>query len=159
MTNGMSKMSEQIYAGFWLRVVASLIDTVCVLLITTPLMFLVYGDFFYLLVPNPEPQGFFDILVTYALPAIAIILFWVYRSATPGKMILGLKIIRIDGEERLTPAQSVGRYMGYYLSMLPFFMGFIWVAFDDKKQGWHDKLAGTLVVKADEFEKKSSHGS
>jgi len=42
----------------------------------------------------------------------------------------------------------IGRYFAYYISILPFMLGFVWVAIDSKKQGWHDKMAGTLVVKA-----------
>ena len=47
----------------------------------------------------------------------------------------------------LTWGQSVGRYLGYFLATLPLGLGLIWVAFDKKKQGWHDKLAHTVVVK------------
>ena len=43
---------------------------------------------------------------------------------------------------------SIGRYLGYYVSIIPFCMGLIWVAFDRRKQGWHDKLAGTVVIRS-----------
>ncbi len=43
--------------------------------------------------------------------------------------------------------QLIGRYFAYFISTLPFGLGFFWVAFDSKKQGWHDKLAGTVVVR------------
>ena len=43
--------------------------------------------------------------------------------------------------------QLIGRYFGYYVSTIPLFLGFVWVAFDPRKQGWHDKLAGTVVVR------------
>lgn len=46
-----------------------------------------------------------------------------------------------------SPAQLVGRYLAYYMSMRPLGLGLIWVVFDKRKQGWHDKLAGTVVVK------------
>lgn len=143
----MSDQNEHQYAGFWLRFAASVIDSICVMIITSPILYAIYGSFSFLITPTPEPQGWLEIAITYVFPPVAIILFWIYRSATPGKMILGLKIIRVDGVEKLTPLQSIGRYLGYYVSMLPLFLGFFWVAFDAKKQGWHDKLAGTLVVK------------
>ena len=43
--------------------------------------------------------------------------------------------------------QLIGRYFGYLLSVIPFGLGLLWVAFDKKKQGWHDKMSGTIVVR------------
>lgn len=65
---------------------------------------------------------------------------------TPGKMIMGIKVIRDTGEE-MTPGYAFLRWVGYLVSQIAFYLGFIWVAFDRRKQGWHDKIAGTLVVK------------
>ena len=48
----------------------------------------------------------------------------------------------------MSVGQSIGRYLAYFLSTLPFGLGLLWVAWDPKKQGWHDKLAGTVVVRA-----------
>lgn len=48
----------------------------------------------------------------------------------------------------------IGRYLAYYVSLIPFGLGFIWVAFDGRKQGWHDKLAGTVVVRKKNREPK-----
>ena len=134
------------YAGFWLRVAASLIDTVLVLLITVPLLLAVYGV-------SPEgmtSSGFAaipNILISYVAPAIAVIAFWVARQATPGKMVFGARIVDAKTGNSLTVAQSIGRYLGYFVSTIPFGLGLIWVAFDPRKQGWHDKLAGTVVVR------------
>ena len=153
----MSESSEYEYAGFWVRLLASIIDSVCILAVAVPLLYMVYGQAYFAdtiaatFSTSTDSAGTFrgpaDVLINYVLPAVAIVVFWIYRSATPGKMMLGLKIIRTDGGEKLTAGQSIGRYLAYYLSMIPLFLGFIWVAFDARKQGWHDKLAGTLVVK------------
>jgi uncharacterized RDD family membrane protein YckC len=64
---------------------------------------------------------------------------------TPGKMVFGLKVIRENGE---APGFGTAflRWIGYFLSSLPLNLGFIWIAFDSKKQGFHDKLAGTVVI-------------
>ncbi len=140
-------MADYQYAGFWLRFIASVIDTICIMIVILPILYWINGNLAYLVTPQTEPLGFVDIILNYLFPPVAIILFWLYRSATPGKMMLGLRIIRVDGQRKLTPLQSIGRYLGYYVSMLPLFLGFFWVAFDDKKQGWHDKLAGTIVIK------------
>jgi len=85
--------------------------------------------------------------VSYVLPAIAIIAFWVYKSATPGKIAIRATIV--DAKTGLQPSngQLIGRYFAYYISTLPLCLGFLWIAWDPKKQGWHDKLAGTVVVR------------
>ena len=49
--------------------------------------------------------------------------------------------------QALSTGQAVGRYFAYILSMIPLFLGFIWVAFDARKQAWHDKLSGSIVIK------------
>ena len=135
------------YAGFWIRVLASLIDTVLIVVITYPLLYAIYGKDYF----NPETSGLIagpvDFLITWILPAIAIILFWINRQATPGKMALSLRIVDADTGGPLSVGQSVGRYFGYFVSTIPLFLGLIWVAFDKRKQGWHDKLAHTVVIR------------
>lgn len=134
------------YAGFWLRVAASLIDTVLVLLITVPLLLAVYG-----VTPAAMTSSGFaaipNILISYVAPAVAVIAFWVARQATPGKMAFGARIVDATTGNKLSVPQSIGRYLGYFVSTIPFGLGLLWVAFDSRKQGWHDKLAGTVVVR------------
>ncbi len=50
----------------------------------------------------------------------------------------------------------MGRYLGYFASTIPLCLGFLWIAFDKRKQGWHDKLAGTVVIRAQRGEGKES---
>jgi uncharacterized RDD family membrane protein YckC len=87
------------------------------------------------------------VLLNAVLPAVAVLIFWVTRQATPGKMAIGATIVDADTGKRPTPAQFLGRYLAYYVSLIPFFLGFVWVGIDARKQGWHDKLAGTVVVR------------
>jgi len=135
------------YAGFWVRVVATIIDTVLVMLITSPMLVSVYGWDYFDEGKSRIIAGPAEILIGWVLPAIAVIVFWMKKQATPGKMALSLRILDADSGHKPSAAQFVGRYLGYLVSMLPFFLGLIWVAFDKRKQGWHDKLAGTVVVK------------
>jgi uncharacterized RDD family membrane protein YckC len=72
---------------------------------------------------------------------------WKLRGATVGSIILGLKVVRADGRE-LDWATVVVRALGCFLSLAPAGLGFLWVAFDAEKQAWHDKIAGTWVVRA-----------
>ena len=78
---------------------------------------------------------------------VLVILFWAKKQATPGKMAVSAKIVDAKTGGKPSTKQCVGRYFAYILSFIPFGLGFLWVAFDPKKQSWHDKLAGTVVVK------------
>lgn len=135
------------YAGFWIRVGATLIDTVLIVIITLPLLVSIYGWSYF----DPERSGFAgpaDVLISWVLPAVAVILFWTHRQGTPGKMMLSLRIVDADSGASLSLWQGVGRYLGYFVSILPLGAGLIWVAFDKRKQGFHDKLAHTVVVRS-----------
>jgi len=138
-------MNNLEYAGFWIRVGASLIDTVILLLITTPLLLMIYGDTYW------DSQSFvlgsWDFIISYIFPAIAVIVFWTYKSATPGKMALKLTILDAKTGQKPTTQQFIIRYLGYFVSSIPFLLGLIWVGIDKRKQGWHDKMAGTVVVR------------
>ena len=136
---------EIVYAGFWIRLGASFIDSVISALITLPLLHLIYGKDFWL--SESFIYGAWDFIISYILPAVAIVLFWIFKSATPGKMMLGLKVISLGETQKLTVSQSIIRYLGYFLSAIGLMIGFIWVAFDKRKQGWHDKLSNTSVIK------------
>ncbi len=135
------------YAGFWIRVGASLIDTVLVIGVTLPILAAVYGRAYFDLSGAAGPTGTADFLLSWVAPALAVVAFWLLKQATPGKMVLSMKVVDARTGGKLSVAQSVGRYLGYFVSTIPFGLGLVWVAFDPKKQGWHDKLAGTVVVR------------
>jgi len=138
------------YAGFWIRVGASIVDSILIGLITYPLLISVYGSDYF----DPESTGLIagpaDLLISWVLPAVAVILFWVYKSATPGKMVISAKIVDARTGGKASTGQLIGRYFGYFVSTISLGLGIIWVAFDKRKQGWHNKLAGTVVVRQKE---------
>lgn len=133
------------YVGFWPRVGAALIDTLLILLLTWPLLTLIYGMSYW--TSDSLVQGPMDFYLSFVLPAILVILFWIKTQATPGKKVVSAKIVDARTGNAASTGQLVGRYFAYYLSMLPLGLGLIWVAFDDRKQGWHDKIAGTIVIR------------
>jgi uncharacterized RDD family membrane protein YckC len=154
-------MSDEVrYAGFWIRFVASVIDTVLATLIVGPLLWKIYGrgyfqPYFDLVQGNLDLQadrpmfaGPADVFLSLILPAAGIVIFWIARQATPGKMALKLKIVDANSFAAPGTLQSIGRYLGYYASIFGLMLGFLWVAFDPRKQGWHDKLARTVVIHA-----------
>jgi uncharacterized RDD family membrane protein YckC len=74
------------------------------------------------------------------------IVFWSLRGQTPGKWLLGLRVVALGGG-RVGIGQSVVRFVGYLLSAVPFYLGFLWVL-GPRRRGFHDRLAGTEVVYA-----------
>lgn len=133
------------YVGFWARVGASLVDTVLLCVILYPVLTAIYGRGYW---TDPSlVHGPVDVLLQWVLPALAIIVFWITRQATPGKMLIHARIVDADSGQPLTRRQAIVRCLGYYVSLLGLGLGFLWVAWDRRKQGWHDKLAGTVVIR------------
>jgi uncharacterized RDD family membrane protein YckC len=135
------------YAGFWIRVAASLIDSLLYLIVTVPIFLMVFGSSYY---TQPDPSAALsplNIFLSYVLPIVIILAFWQSKQATPGKMLLSLKILDAETGNPVSFSRLVIRYLGYIVSGIVLLLGYIWVGFDAKKQGWHDKMAGTVVVK------------
>ncbi|TAK53059.1 MAG: RDD family protein [Betaproteobacteria bacterium] len=138
------------YVGFWKRVVAFAIDTLILLIVIVPLLFAVYGTEYLQRAQEFGVAGFWDFAIQVVMPAVAVILFWKYRGATPGKMAISARIVNATTGAAPSTGQLVGRYFAYIVSALPFGLGFIWIAIDRRKQGFHDKLAGTAVIYDDD---------
>ncbi|MGH2482881.1 MAG: RDD family protein [Candidatus Limnocylindria bacterium] len=163
------------YAGFWIRTAAYLIDSIPFLVVAFiffvgPMMNAAFEAFEDIPLPppgvsmnSPEYQAW-NLLVTdrmnelmggmypgFALlqlfPIVYFVGFWTWLGQTPGMMIFGLRVARETDGTKPGLGRSFLRFVGYWLSWIALFIGFIWVAFDSRKQGWHDKIAGTLVVR------------
>ncbi|HEX3607378.1 MAG TPA: RDD family protein [Candidatus Dormibacteraeota bacterium] len=136
------------YAGFWIRVVAYLIDSAIIFALVFVLALVSGGitktD------PNTGVQTVNASVQVFAfLIGLAYVIgFWTVRSATPGQIALGMRILRVDNGAPLDAGKAVIRYIGYIIAVLPFGLGLIWAGFDPRKQGWHDKIAGTVVVRS-----------
>jgi len=138
--------NEYQYVGFWLRVGAAIIDTILVLCVAVPLVVWFYGwdELVFGSAEGFRPTRF---AIDWLLPAAATLLFWYFRSATPGKLVIGARIVDAKSGGKPTTAQLVVRYLGYFVSTIPLCLGLLWVAFDARKQGFHDKLARTVVIR------------
>jgi uncharacterized RDD family membrane protein YckC len=88
-----------------------------------------------------------NFLVQEFLPALLILWFWIKYSGTPGKMLLDCEIVDARTGKQIDFKQAILRYI---VSALPFGLGFLWIMLDKRKQGWHDKIAGTVVIIHDE---------
>jgi len=125
------------YAGFWRRVAASLIDSVMLLV----LMGLLLGPS----ITNADLLTLEGLLRTSLVLLITVGL-WLKYLGTPGKLLLECQIVDADSFLPMTKKQALLRYVAYLASILPLMLGFLWVARDERKQGFHDKIANTVVL-------------
>ncbi len=132
------------YVGFWVRFLAAIIDSIVFIVLSIPLYFFFTGGLSAMADPTLEQDA-----ITQLLYFIAVIALWVKFSATPGKMLFKAVIVDKRTLGKPSVGQLIGRYFSYFISVIPLCLGIFWIAFDPKKRGWHDLLAGTLVVYED----------
>jgi uncharacterized RDD family membrane protein YckC len=136
-------LDEVVYAGFWARFFASALDSIIQLLLIIPLLFMLYGRAVF-----ATPGFDMGLAGTFIqlLPMVWVILFWRFKSATPGKIMMGMSIV--DATTGNTPGilKLILRYFGYIVSVLPCLLGFFWIGWHKRKQGFHDMIANTVVV-------------
>lgn len=152
------------YAGFISRTMAFVIDMIITVFVivavtwflsVTVSIFQLSATWEYLLGRIPQLERWFGWVynpLTGSL--VAIIYLFLYHALfvtvvgqTPGKLLMGLRVLTTSGGR--VPFWRAGlRFVGYFISMVFLFLGFIWVLVDDRRQGWHDKIAGTYVVYA-----------
>ncbi len=143
----MEKSDPVAYVGFWPRVWASVIDSALLLVVIVPAVLAIYGEAY--LRTTRIFAGKADFALQVIFPALVVLAFWMYRNATPGKMVIHARIVDARTFAAPSRGQLIGRYLGYYVSIFSLGLGFIWVAFDARRQGFHDKLAGTVVVRSE----------
>ncbi len=85
-------------------------------------------------------------VLSFLFMAVYYVFFWSLTGQTPGKMIFGVRVVSVDGG-RVSIWQSIRRFVGYLISFI-LYLGYLWILVDDRRQGWHDKIANTLVVYA-----------
>lgn len=112
----MEKQTEMEYAGFWIRLAGWFIDVVLLSIISWGLVNVVY-----------------------------FIGLWTWRGQTLGQMVTNTQVVRVDGKP-VDLRTAVLRFLGYILCVLTFGIGFVMIAFDERNQGLHDKIAETYVI-------------
>ncbi|HEX9395485.1 MAG TPA: RDD family protein [Burkholderiales bacterium] len=135
--------------GLWQRLLAFAIDTLVLFVVLVPLVLAIYGRD-YVVRSAGGYAGFWDFALQVVVPAAATVLFWRFYGATPGKIAIGARIVDARSGGAPSTGRLVGRYFAYLISAVPLFLGFVWIAIDRRKQGWHDKIAGTLVIYDDD---------
>lgn len=150
-------MTETQFGGFWRRAVAYLIDKTIlqifyIILFLTGMLFQGMDGLVWYGADKDPYGGLLDTGVIWVYYLIALFLDMIYFTwfhgsvgQTPGKMMLGLRVVQSTGEA-MTFGLAFLRWVGYLISKLVAYLGFFWIAFDRKKQGWHDKIADTIVI-------------
>jgi uncharacterized RDD family membrane protein YckC len=148
------------YAGFWIRFVALLIDEIILFVPLVIVFFATEGSTvtnYTNCVQSGElttvcssaylgSVGLFE-LVAFGASAVYSILLWSLLGGTLGQRMLGLHVVDAATGQNIGLGRSIGRYAGFVISGIALDIGFIWAAFDGRKQGWHDKIASTFVVR------------
>jgi uncharacterized RDD family membrane protein YckC len=152
MIEGLARDSDTTrYAGFWIRLGANVLDVLALAAINQVALLATGGWSAF----NPGPVigrvsvslGFTDVVVGGIVPPLVIISSWIALGASPGKLLLGIRIV--DGPTGGPPTawQCIGRYFTALVGILCAGAGYLWIAIDRRNQGWHDKLVRTLVVR------------
>jgi uncharacterized RDD family membrane protein YckC len=132
----------QRYGGFWIRVVAYIIDAILLGVVAG-----IIGAILHINLTDPASSS------RSAGSGVSLVLsfayfagMWSYQGATLGQRIFGLKVVDANTGQRIGLGKAGLRWVGLLISFFVCFVGVIWVAFDARKQGWMDKIAGTLVT-------------
>ena len=157
--------SPMVYAGFWRRFGAYVIDGVVVGMIEVITLMVTVGPTWLVMLRylsqnhmtgNPQlgavPVSFplalyLGVLLSVVLPVLYFIIMWGRKGATLGKMAMGIRIVRTNGSN-ISYGTAFLRYIGYqFISPALFLLGFLWMLWDNREQTWHDKIASTCVIR------------
>jgi uncharacterized RDD family membrane protein YckC len=127
---------DTVCAGFGDRFIAVIIDI---------LVLLIPNLIFYVVI-----EGVLSNFLSFLLGLGYAVYFWSSTGQTIGKKAMKLKVVKADGGAILQPGEAVLRYIGTIISGIPFALGYLWVIWDPKHEAWHDKIAGTKVIKIEE---------
>ncbi len=133
-------LSTRAYGGFWIRLLAFIVDGLVIGAFVALVTFVAFG--------RTATQ-------TWALPTVETAVGFVYLTAcwsflgggqTLGMRLFGLRVVSTDGSP-IGLGAAIMRWVGIVISAALLLLGLVWIAVDPRKQGWHDKLAGTVVVR------------
>jgi uncharacterized RDD family membrane protein YckC len=138
-----SQRADAMFAGFVPRLIAYIIDGVFISLIS-----LIIGMSVGIAM-NLENMMILEVsyLVSGLVTLVYLVGFWAMNGGTPGKILLGMRIVGPDGSlHGIGWGRAILRLLGYFLSSLLCYLGFFWILIDPDNRAWHDKLASTYVV-------------
>lgn len=152
LREGVAPAMAVAYGGFWIRFVAVLIDGIILYIVTSIIQFALFGSAMVRFATNPADMGpalsrlGISWLISVAIGCSYETFFLGKMGATPGKMALGLKVVRADGSP-IDYARAAGRYFAKALSAIILFIGYMMAGFDSQKRALHDMICDTRVIK------------
>jgi uncharacterized RDD family membrane protein YckC len=139
------------YAGFWIRFAAYVIDALPLSLLAALVKVSVVvttctsgGSGVSICTSRVDGPG---ATIVTAVLGVYWIVTWSQLGGSLGQRALGLRVVSADDGGNIGVGRAVLRFAGYLVSAIPFAIGLMWAGFDPRKQGWHDKIAGTFVVR------------
>lgn len=136
------------YGGFWVRVVAFILDAIVLAVLTAAVSPIVSGGNMV----TTTSAGV--VTINYTANAVGLLIdliyfvgFWAWRGQSPGMIPFNMRVVMADDGGKVDIVRCLLRYVGLLISFAILLLGVIWVGFDRRKQGWHDKIAGTVVVR------------
>lgn len=137
--------------GFGRRLAAALIDGLIILFFAFALslgIIVLWGYLNTYLRSEPPPVDRVLVICGLILSFIYYVGFWSKSGQTFAKSVLGITVVGSNGKP-LSVGRAILRYIGYIISAIPLSLGFLWIAFDKKRQGWHDKIASSYAIDGD----------
>ncbi|HVU18001.1 MAG TPA: RDD family protein [Candidatus Didemnitutus sp.] len=156
LREGVNTPGIMAYGGFWMRFLARFIDGLVLGVVNMVIVFGLSMVLFGSIGKQPGPNGnlgaffAFQGLVLVSGMGLGLLYSWYFISrhaATPGKMALGLKIVRSDGTS-LSNGRIIGRFFAEFVSGMIFYVGYIIAGFDDQKRALHDHICDTRVIRS-----------
>jgi uncharacterized RDD family membrane protein YckC len=137
------------YAGFWVRFLAFIIDGIVLAVISAALT-PIWGP--QVTVTGAGTDTGFAVNTTAnaigtLVGLVYFIGFWAWRGQTVGMMPFNMQVVGVADGKKIDVVRGLLRYVGFIIAAIPLFIGLIWAAFDSRKQGWHDKIASTVVIR------------
>ena len=130
------------YGGFWIRLVAYVIDSIIASIVAFVPLVAAIG-----LAPGNDAAARIALLIYFVVTIFYLPFFWGRGGQTPGMRLFGLRVVRARDGSLIGFGRALLRYLGMIIASIPLFLGLIWAGFDRKKQGWHDKIADTVVIR------------
>jgi len=147
---GQAEIIAMSYAGFWIRLLAAIIDGILISIVQAIITFILFGVGQL----KMEMWGTYSTAMIFIYYIVITLINWIYYAgmessagqATLGKKTVGIKVTDLHGE-RISFGRATGRYFSKFLSAIILCIGFLMVAFSPRKQGLHDRIADTLVLR------------
>jgi uncharacterized RDD family membrane protein YckC len=135
------------YAGFWVRFLALVLDAIVLGIVSAALIPLTGSQMFTTTTNGVVTVNYASNAWSTLIGLVYFIGLWSWRGQTLGMMPFNMRVVGVADGKKIDVLRGLLRYVGFIISVIPLFLGLIWAAFDSRKQGWHDKIASTVVIR------------